>query len=359
MKRSWISLFFLLPLVPLLGQELIFEKTGGATQRISLSTLGSIRFAELDTLSNAALSIHTVTGIRHFRLSEIDSLDMKDNTDLLIYRAGSAGRIRRADIDKMAISPVTLPDRSADARNGSQFMQDILDMNFSQREPLILQEFLGGNIPDFSREFITCSSDFKDADGITHRVEYDVMSDYLSIGSNEDYCRVPMGPKSAQEIADAYGCILSTRKLCDDIWKHATVRLSPIPYAPVGDNNSQVYKFVEHNTDINAARADAGGGIFALIAGIKKDVVICNAIISKPNNVAIYGWHYPDGNPIQPLYTGHVDYYVDYSHGIRLINAIVRVDGVPLNAHDILQDPLLYKLLSDESGAMQQTRYLY
>lgn len=359
MIRSWTVILCLLPLTLLFTQELIIEMVDGASRQVDLDRLEKIRFAELDTLSNAALSIHTVTGIRHFRLSEIDSLDMKDSTDLRIFSAGEIVRIRRADIDKMAISPVTLPDRPADARSGSQFMQDILGMNFSQREPLILQEFLNGNIPDISREFISCSSDFLDADGISHRVEYDVMSDYLSIGSDADYCRIPMGPKTAQAIADAYGCILSTRKLCDDIWRHATVRLNPIPYAPVGDNNSRVYKFIEHNTDINAARTAAGGQIFELIAGIKKDVVICNALKTKPGYVAIYGWHYPSGTPIQPLYTGHVDYYVDYSHGIRLINAIVRVDGVPMNAHDILQDPLLYKLLSDEDGAMQQTRYLY
>ncbi|MBN2201885.1 hypothetical protein JW777_08035, partial [bacterium] len=172
-------------------------------------------------------------------------------------------------------------------------------------------------------------------------------------------CRIPMGPKTAQAIADAYGCILTTRKLCDDIWRHAVVRLSPIPYAPVGDNNSQVYKFVEHNTDINAARDAEGGQIHELIAGIKKDVVICNAIRTKPGYVAIYGWHYTSGSSIQPLYTGHVDWYVDYSHGIRLVNAAIRVDGVPLQAADILKDPVLYKLLSDEDGVMSQPRYLY
>ena len=26
-----------------------------------------------------------------------------------------------------------------------------------------------------------------------------------------------------------------------------------------------------------------------------------------------------DGKPIQPLYTGHVNWYVDYSHGVRLV----------------------------------------
>lgn len=32
----------------------------------------------------------------------------------------------------------------------------------------------------------------------------------------------------------------------------------------------------------------------------------------KTNRVTIYGWHKLDGKPIQPLFTGHVDWYVDY-----------------------------------------------
>jgi len=43
--------------------------------------------------------------------------------------------------------------------------------------------------------------------------------------------------------------------------------------------------------------------------------------------VAIYGWHKLDGKPIQPLYTGHVDWYVDYSHGIRLVSRTIYIDN--------------------------------
>ena len=39
--------------------------------------------------------------------------------------------------------------------------------------------------------------------------------------------------------------------------------------------------------------------------------------LERPNRVAIYGWHYLNGQPIQPTYAGHVDWYIDYSHGIR------------------------------------------
>jgi hypothetical protein len=67
-----------------------------------------------------------------------------------------------------------------------------------------------------------------------------------------------------------------------------------------------------------------------LISGIKKDVVLSNKVLEhqKSNRVAIYGWHTLDGKPIQPVYAGHVNWYVDYSHGIRLIAKKVKMDGI-------------------------------
>jgi hypothetical protein len=64
--------------------------------------------------------------------------------------------------------------------------------------------------------------------------------------------------------------------------------------------------------------------------------------------VAIYGWHYPDGKPIQPLTTVHVAEYVDYSHGVRLVDEHVRIDGRSARASDVLGDEQLHILLSDE-----------
>ena len=48
---------------------------------------------------------------------------------------------------------------------------------------------------------------------------------------------------------------------------------------------------------------------------------------TKQHRVAIYGWHTLDGKPIQPVYAGHVNWYVDYSHGIRLIAKKVKIDN--------------------------------
>lgn len=355
MKRFifFVGIFF----VTLLYAQSLHVSDPLYTRSFDLNDIKKMEFRDVDTLSHASLSIYSSNGISQIKLSSVDSISLSGDRLMKVYHGESITAFRQIDIDQVSISPVTLPNRSVDAKTGSEFMNSILGTSFNEREPLILAEFLAGNIPDILRNFITLSSVFYDANNVAHTVEYDVMCDYLAIGTNNDYCRIPMGPATAQKIADAYKCILTTPKLCDDIWEHASVKLNPIPYAPVADNNSQVYKFIEHNTDINSARNAAGGNIYELIAGIKKDVVICNAIESKPDKVCIYGWHYTSGSPIQPLYTGHVDWYVDYSHGIRLLSEIVRIDGVSFSAHDLLKDPTLFKLLSNESAPMSMTRY--
>jgi hypothetical protein len=88
----------------------------------------------------------------------------------------------------------------------------------------------------------------------------------------------------------------------------------------------------------------------SLVAGNKKDVVISNKIYApdgKPR-VVIYGWHKPDGKAIQPLYNGHTSLHVDYSHGIRLVQNKVWVDGKKTTVQKVVESPDLNALLSDE-----------
>ena len=77
-------------------------------------------------------------------------------------------------------------------------------------------------------------------------------------------------------------------------------------------------------------------------------MVISNRLTQKPGRIAIYGWHKADGKPIQPLSTVHGAGYADYSHGIRLVSEKVLVDGKLCSVYDILKDPELAPLLSDE-----------
>jgi len=255
---------------------------------------------------------------------------------------------------------LTIPPRPANAITGSQFMQQVLNMTFDQREIEIYNQLSAGNIPDFMRTLTKISANFIDGNGISHSCTYEVMPDYLSIGSNEDFCRIPMGPITAQKLADLFGAVMPTPKLVDDIYPHAVVKLEPVTYPPVGDESTRVPKFVEHNSAIEAQRIAAGGILGQLTGGTKKDVVLSNKIVdpTKPNHVVIYGWHQLNGTPIQPVTNIHINSYVDYSHGIRLLNAEILVDGAIKNIKTILADPVLYKMLSNETGAMTQPTYI-
>jgi hypothetical protein len=247
----------------------------------------------------------------------------------------------------------------ADAITGSEFVETVKDVPLEKREGEIYREISQGNIPEFLRKTATVEGISEDADGVQHTVEYEVMPDYLAIGCDEDFCRMPMGPKTAQRIADLLGASLPTRKLVDEIYEQAALKLEPVAYYPVGAANERVAQFIRHNRDIETQRRKQGGTLGHLTAGIKKDVVVSNKLSDpeRTHHVTIYGWHKLDSKPIQPLTNVHIDTYVDYSHGVRLINSEMIVDGVPMEMAEVLRDSVLYKLISDEEGVMGRVRY--
>jgi len=259
-----------------------------------------------------------------------------------------------------SIQQLMIPPRPHNARSGSQFMLDVTNMSFADREVEIYNEVSTGNIPDFMRNLVTIDTTFQDANTVSYTVQYEVMPDYLAIGSNIDFCRIPTGPIKAQLLADLFGAVMPTRKIVDNIYSNCTVKLAPVTYTPVGNQNELVPKFIEHNTAIEAQRLAAGGQLGELIGGTKKDVVLSNKIIdpSRPDHVTIYGWHRLNGIAIQPLTNIHTNTYVDYSHGIRYLNNEFLLDGQVRNMTDILSDPVLYKILSDENGVMVQPTYV-
>lgn len=251
-----------------------------------------------------------------------------------------------------------IPERKANAERGSEFMHRIKSLPLSEREEEIYKALSSGNLPDFLRKPVILKGSFKDALGEEHEVIYQAIPDYLAVGSNEDYCRIPMNPHTAQKLADLFGGSLITGKISDHIYDHATIKLAPFFYKPVANQNESVEKFVEHNNQIELQKKEAGGQNGQLIAGIKKDIILSHQLSDLSNKVIIYGWHQLDGKPIQPVYAGHVDWYVDYSHGIRLVSQLVKVDGKEIPISRILSDPILFKLISDEEEPVLQTRYL-
>ncbi len=249
--------------------------------------------------------------------------------------------------------PRGIPPRPSGAMSGSAFMAATSGMDRTRRESSILTELSRGNLPPFERRFVGVTVTAVGPDGRSRTITYQVMPDYLAIGSDTDFVRIPTNPLTAQRVADQFGCSLPTRKMVNQIWRAAGARFSPIPMTPGPQMMSNAY-FQEHNRRIELQRAGRPLGL--LIGGIKKDVVLSNRLLSYPGRVAIYGWHYLNGTPIQPLSTVHEDSYADYSHGARLVSATMVVDGVERPVAEVLRDPVLSRMVSDE-GPIRTPRY--
>ncbi len=260
---------------------------------------------------------------------------------------------------------LNLPPRSATAPTGSEFASLISSMPVSERENWIYAQMVSGNVPNFLRSLALVSTNAV-IGGTNHTISYFVTPDYLAIGNDEDYFLQPMSATLAQRLADVLNCSLPTRKMVNDIWTKAPVKLNPVKFSPATYNILSVEVFVLENNALRSQRM-AKTNLFplgALTGGCKKDVVLSNRIytnfanasITKP--VVIYGWHQMNGSPIQPLYNGHEESYADYSHGIRLVQMNVTVDGISKALTNVLNDPNLAALVSDE-GVISRPRYTF
>jgi hypothetical protein len=251
-------------------------------------------------------------------------------------------------------------NRKADALNGSQFAASISDtgINLARREGVIFKAIKKGNVPAFYRKLVMVTDSTK-IDGTTIQISYYVLPDYIAIGTDSDYFYCPMTPALGQRVANKLRCCLPTRQIVNNIYQHADIKLAPLPIPPTPSMTS-VPVFVRHNQMIKS-QLDSLGTRYTpgmLIAGDKKDVIISNRIYNDTSafHVVIYGWHRKNGKAIQPLYARHLNNWADYSHGIRLIQQIVWVNGKKTSIKKVLKSEHLNILLSDE-GAIKRPRY--
>jgi hypothetical protein len=269
---------------------------------------------------------------------------------------GEAERVagRSEGLDSAGSRDVKLPPRHGSAAGGREFVDRIKNASLQEREAATLREILSGNFPAFLRRFKTIP--IRGTIQIENQqrevaTTIDVMPDYLAVGSEEDFVRMPMTPQTAQRIADAFGCILPTRKIVDAIDARAELQLEP---RPLTREREAVATFLEHHEIIEGQRLRKPLG--ALVVGIKKDIVLSPRIYERPDRLAIYGWRQLDGRPIQPLTIVHSDRYVDYSHGVRLVRDEITLNGRTLKISQLLADPDLFALVSDE-GVIDPPRY--
>jgi len=268
--------------------------------------------------------------------------------------AGTADGAKNAEPASLAIFPDTLagltksiPALINQALTGSQFVEQVARMDSRAREQAILKQVLAGNFPSFLSKLIPVALSFRQPDGKTLTATIFVMPEYLSIGTDRDFLRIPMNLYSAVAAASRMGFVLPTRKIVNAIYEQSAFHFAPEPMAAGPEMRSTDY-YRTHNRKIEEQSRTLGVTQGALVSGHKKDVVMTNLLAGNPGKIAIYGWHRLNGAPIQPLSTVHGACYADYSHGIRLVSETVVVDGKTRSVYDVLQDPVLSKVLSDE-----------
>ncbi len=240
-----------------------------------------------------------------------------------------------------------IPRRPNSAAGGTAFMAELSGMGGGDRDNRIIAAAMDGNMPAFMRDLQPVTFSGLTSTGQQADITICVTPDYLSIGSDDDYVRAPLGLPAALRVADAFDMMLPTTRMVDAIYSQADVRLSPQPMEPTSQMSSTDY-FMRHDVTLDAQFAQAGGRDGLLVAGHKKDVVLTNRLDSAPGRVAIYGWHLTNGNPIQPLSTVHGEYYADYSHGIRLVSRTAYINGQAVDLRSLLTDGQYASLLNSE-----------
>lgn len=276
-------------------------------------------------------------------LSYFVCMDQTVQTKLWILLTG--GLIILSSCRSLKINPV---GQSAGLPlTGSAFYQQAASYGWKERDSLALKMFSAGIAPRRFTRLVPIVSRWTDSSGKMWRGRLFVTQDYFMVGTRHDFARIPITPMAAQNMADLTYSSLPTRKLVDLIHEQSRVKLEPVPLYAHRDSTVIMR---HHDLIIEGQRKGRNG----LISGIKKDVVLSSRDVwkGKTHRVAIYGWHKTDGRPIQPLYAGHVDWYVDYSHGIRLVSRKVKVNGRTMDYISLLNHPVLRKLVTDEGGKM-------
>jgi hypothetical protein len=247
----------------------------------------------------------------------------------------------------LASPSLKIPARRPGAITGTEFIKATRHLDEATREKAIEAEIVKGNVPSFVRALKPVKIGSNSTVWVT--------PDYLAIGSDRDFVRIPMSPVTAQRLADRFGAMLPTPKLVDEINRQATVKLAPSPMTVRGAKMTANDAYLRHHQLIERQRRGATAG--ALTSGHKKDVVLTNRLVSRPYQVAIYGWHRQSGKAIQPLSLVHHNMYADYSHGVRLVARDAVIAGKPTSLDKALSDARYARLASYE-GRMQTTRAL-
>ncbi|MCC7432171.1 hypothetical protein IT412_01460 [Candidatus Peregrinibacteria bacterium] len=267
-----------------------------------------------------------------------------------------------------------LPERPSNAPTGSQFMAAMDRLgnmndkdNQHKMEEYILAEISRGNIPSFCRPERMKTITMSGPDGT--KVSFKTSLDYMAIGSDEDYIRVPMTPLLAQAIAKKYNLAMPTKEMAKAIYDKADVKIEPgglvrALHAKEDQLKMQGNDFIRaHNARIAKLLGPEGlkklqqGQI--LVAGHQKDPILSSYAEKNPKRLDFFGY-YVNGKPVQDN-PAHEDDYRDYSHGTRFSDGTITVrnsDGSTkeIALYDALKDPKYASILNGNDGPLNPNK---
>jgi hypothetical protein len=250
------------------------------------------------------------------------------------------------------------PPRPAGAPKGIAFAQQIWNAQDVAREIEIANALVSGNLPPFLLSMVSVQRRETDRTGTLHQIEYWVTPDYLAVGDDSDFLRIPMDPVTAQQMATHFGCLMPTAKMVEQIYAVCALKLPPETrdyYKTAPEKQTTTEAYLEHSQALDKHFVQANAQLGTLVAGHKKDLVIAPSYIDTKARLAFYGW-FENGVPIEGnkhrgrATLAHEPKYVDYSHGVRLVAKAMTVDGNAIEVAAVLGDRNLAPLLSGESG---------
>lgn len=166
--------------------------------------------------------------------------------------------------------------------------------------------------------------------------------------------RIDVSAAEAQAWADELGALLTTPKIEDLIYKHASVKIPPFPSDVVSTTEGQ------HSAKIDKAIGNQSG----LVATVGKSWVLTDKL--SPTVAANYGWHtaqkasepsvsLPSVNVWQGVGHKHNPHHRDYSQTLRLVSRKVVINGKVWDLEQALRDPSVAHHFS-HVGALKVTR---
>lgn len=235
--------------------------------------------------------------------------------------------------------------------NGSEWLATLPENPSPSRDTLILQAISDGLA---ICTWVPITSTYKKYQATFYTCE-DAIHVSLENGSR---FRFQVNAKLAQNCADALDASLITTKISDLAYQQAKIKLSATLLS-AGPDMVTTSKSKKWNALLEQKRNNQEG----LIRDCGKTWILSNKLGLRANIAINYGF-YDSRAPYlnkfgirmwQTLGTRHNDTHTDYSQTLVLMSKCCQVDGQEMTVTEVMQDPVLSGLISDE-GVLKFTR---